>query len=120
MGKGFSTFLPVSHFISKETIPNPGKVELWLKVNGVDKQRDSTELMLNTTEECIEFVTGVCGLVEDDVVLTGTPKGVGSIVEGDVITAGVKVDGVELEEGKIEVTVQNRTDGYGVDRKANI
>lgn len=110
----------MSHFIAKEQINNPGKVELWLKVNGEDRQRDSTELMLNTTEECVEFVTSVCNLAEDDLVLTGTPKGVGSVVHGDVITAGIKVDGVELEEGRIEVTVEDRADGYGIDRVAKL
>jgi len=52
-------------------------------------------------------------LEEDDLLLTGTPKGVGPVKPGDVITAGIKVNGIELEEGKIEVEIEERTTGYG-------
>lgn len=88
-------------------------MELWLRVNGVDRQRDSTALMLWDTPQLLAHVSSVAPLEEDDLLLTGTPKGVGRVVPGDIITAGVKVDGVELEEGRIEVRIEERTDGYG-------
>jgi acylpyruvate hydrolase len=45
-------------------------------------------------------------------VLTGTPKGVGPVVTGDVIEAGLRVDGAEVEEGKIKVAVKDRENTY--------
>jgi len=111
--KGFKTFLPVSHFIPKGKIPNPHDVELYLKVNGEVKQNDSTSLMLFDIPRLLQHVTSVFPLEEDDLLLTGTPKGVGPVKPGDVITAGIKVNGIELEEGKIEVEIEERTTGYG-------
>lgn len=113
MCKGFKTFLPVSHFIPKGKIPNPHDVELYLKVNGEVKQNDSTSLMLFDIPRLLQHVTSVFPLEEDDLLLTGTPKGVGPVKPGDVITAGIKVNGIELEEGKIEVEIEERTTGYG-------
>lgn len=46
-------------------------------------------------------------LEKGDIVLTGTPKGVRAVNRLDVITAGVKVDGKEIEEGKIEVNIKD-------------
>ena len=106
------TFLPISHFIPKSRVPNPQNVELFLRVNGVDQQRDSTALMLFDIPRLVAHITSVAPLEEDDLILTGTPKGVGPVVPGDVITAGVIVDGVELEEGRIEVVVEERVGGY--------
>ncbi|TGZ79619.1 hypothetical protein EX30DRAFT_333165 [Ascodesmis nigricans] len=113
LSKGLKTFLPISHFIPKEKIPDPMNVELHLEVNGQVKQQDSTALMLKNVDQLITHCASVSPLEEDDLVLTGTPKGVGPVVPGDVITAGVRVNGQELEEGKIEVKVEERTSGYG-------
>lgn len=88
-------------------------VEIHLEVNGVEKQRDSTGLMLKNIYELITHCASVSPLEENDLVLTGTPKGVGPVVPGDVMTAGIVVDGVELEEGKIEIKVEERKGGYG-------
>jgi acylpyruvate hydrolase len=88
-------------------------VELYLKVNGQQKQSDSTSLMLFDIPRILQHVTSVTPLEDNDLVLTGTPKGVGPVEPGDVITAGIKVNGVELEEGKIEVRVEERATGYG-------
>jgi acylpyruvate hydrolase len=112
--KGFKTFLPVSHFIPKEKIPDPHDVELYLKVNGELRQSDSTKLMLFDIPRLLQHVTSVAPLEEDDLLLTGTPKGVGPVKPGDVITAGIKVNGTELEEGRVEVKVEERAGGYSI------
>ncbi|KAA8896138.1 hypothetical protein FN846DRAFT_817377 [Sphaerosporella brunnea] len=112
--KGFKTFLPVSHLIPKEKLPDPHNVELFLKVNGETRQCDSTGLMLFDIPRLLQHVTSVAPLEEDDLLLTGTPKGVGPVKPGDVIEAGVRVDGKELEEGRITVRVEERQGGYGI------
>jgi len=51
-------------------------------------------------------------LEKGDIVLTGTPKGVGPVVPGDIMRAGLKVGGKELKEAKIEVEVKDSTSNY--------
>lgn len=115
--KGFKTFLPVSHLIPKSQILDPSSrttpVELWLKVNGKIRQSGHTNKMTFDIPRLLHHVTSVMPLDEDDLLLTGTPCGVGPVEVGDVITAGVSVNGVDLEEGRIEVAVQERIGGYG-------
>ncbi|TVY14909.1 putative hydrolase [Lachnellula arida] len=112
IAKGFDTFLPVSEIIAKSAIPDPHKVELYLDVNGKSRQADSTELMLFRIPRILSDISKVMTLEKGDIILTGTPKGVGPVVPGDVIKAGLKVGGKELEEAKIEVVVEESTSTY--------
>lgn len=113
LAKGLKTFLPLSNFIPFHCIPDPHNVELHLEVNGETRQKDNTNLMLFDIPRLLEHVSGVMPLYEDDIIMTGTPKGVGKVVPGDVITAGLRVGGNELDEAKIEVGVEQRVGGYG-------
>ena len=106
--KGFDTFLPISQYIPKSDIPDPHHVELWLTVNGEERQRDSTGLMLFRIPRILSEISRVMRLEEGDIVLTGTPKGVGPVQVGDVMRAGVRVGGKELKEGAIEVGVEEK------------
>lgn len=112
IAKGFDTFLPISNVIGKSSIPDPHNVELYLTVNNEQRQLDSTELMLFRIPRIISDISKVMTLEEGDIVLTGTPKGVGPILPGDVMRAGVKVGGIEVEEGYIEVAVEESTSSY--------
>ena len=106
--KGFDTFLPISDFISKDAIDDPNDVELWLDVNGKQRQRDSTGLMLFRIPRLLSEISRIMRLEEGDLVLTGTPKGVGEVKVGDVMKAGVHVRGEEAKEGRIEVSVEEK------------
>ena len=107
IAKGFDTFLPISNFISRTSIPDPHNVELYLTVNGEIKQKDNTELMLFRIPRQLSDISKVMTLEKGDIVLTGTPKGVGPVNVGDVMRAGIKVAGKELEEC-IEVEVKDK------------
>lgn len=107
IAKGFDTFLPISDFIPKAAIPDPHAAELYLTVNGEVRQRDSTELMLFRIPRQLSDISKIMALERGDVVLTGTPKGVGPVGPGDVMRAGIRVDGKELPQ-RIEVEVQER------------
>ncbi|KAI0136517.1 hypothetical protein BJ170DRAFT_589491 [Xylariales sp. AK1849] len=112
ISKGFDTFLPISNVIPKEKIPDPHKVELYLSVNDEIKQSDSTELFLFQIPTMLSHISKVMKLEKGDIVITGTPKGVGPVVPGDVMKCGIKVDGKELEESKIEVAVEESKSTY--------
>jgi 2-keto-4-pentenoate hydratase/2-oxohepta-3-ene-1,7-dioic acid hydratase in catechol pathway len=112
IAKGFDTFLPVSNVIPKSAIPDPHNVELYLSVNGEVRQQDSTELMLFRIPRILSDISRVMSLEKGDIVLTGTPKGVGSVVPGDVMRAGLRVGGKEVEEAKIEIPVEESTRDY--------
>ncbi len=112
IAKGYDTFLPLSKVIDKSKIPDPHNIELYLSVNGEVRQNDSTNLMLFQIPRLLGDVSKVMTLEPGDIVLTGTPKGVGPVVPGDVMRAGIKVDGKEIEEAKIEVNVEESTSSY--------
>jgi acylpyruvate hydrolase len=112
IAKGFDTFLPISNVIPKSSIPDPHKIELYLSVNDKIQQNDSTELMLFQIPKMISDISKVFTLEKGDIILTGTPKGVGPVVPGDVMKAGIRIDGKELEEAKLEVPVEESKSTY--------
>lgn len=112
IGKGFDTFLPLSHFIPKTKLPDPYKAELHLEINGEQKQKDLASLMIFPINKILSTMSSVMTLEKGDIILTGTPKGVGKVVPGDVVTAGLKYDGVEIEEGKLKLDVEQKPGPY--------
>lgn len=106
IAKGFDTFLPLSNTIPKSAIADPHAAEVWLSVNGEKKQDDSTGLMVFRIPRILSDISKVMKLRRGDIVLTGTPKGVGSVKPGDVMTAGIRYGGKEIEQGRIEVAVE--------------
>ncbi|KAI3545100.1 fumarylacetoacetate hydrolase [Colletotrichum filicis] len=112
IAKGFDTFLPMSDIIKKSAIPDPHDIELFLKVNDVVKQEGSTNLMLFQIPRILSDISKVMTLEAGDIVLTGTPAGVGPAVPGDVIRAGLRVGGKELAGAKIEVAVEESPSSY--------
>ncbi len=89
LGKCWDTFTPMSAVVSADAVPDPHALELWLKVDGVEKQRGSTGDMLARVPRLIEEISAVMTLEEGDVILTGTPQGVGPVLPGQVITGGI-------------------------------
>lgn len=112
IGKGFDTFLPLSHYIPKEKIPDPYKVELHLEINGQVKQQDLTSLMIFPIHKIISTMSSVMTLEKGDIILTGTPKGVGKVLPGDHVTAGFKYDGKEIEEANLDLEVEQKPGPY--------
>lgn len=112
IAKGFDTFLPISDYISKSLIPDPHDVELYLTVNDEVRQSDSTGLMLFNIPRQLSEISRIMTLEKGDVVLTGTPKGVGEVKAGDVMRAGIRVGGKELVEGRMRVDIEDRDGPY--------
>eukprot|EP01104_Vermistella_antarctica_P016140 TRINITY_DN5450_c0_g1_i1.p1 TRINITY_DN5450_c0_g1~~TRINITY_DN5450_c0_g1_i1.p1 ORF type:complete len:265 (+),score=18.48 TRINITY_DN5450_c0_g1_i1:141-935(+) len=87
--KGYDTFLPVSRFIDKSLIPDPGNVKLQLSVDGDLRQNGSTGDLLFSVPELISYMSSIMRLDTNDLILTGTPSGIGPVHQGQVITASI-------------------------------
>ena len=94
VAKGYDTFCPISSFIEPEKI-SLADTKLWLKVDGDMKQNGSTKDMVFTVPHLISYISRIFTLEAGDVILTGTPEGVGPVKPGQTITAGVE-DMVEM------------------------
>ncbi len=88
--KSFDTFAPIGPCIAVGASSDPRSVEGW--VNGQRRQASTTAQLIFPIDFLVEYITFVMTLEPGDVISTGTPSGVGSLVAGDVVT--VKVEGV--------------------------
>ncbi|WVR04723.1 hypothetical protein IAU60_001734 [Kwoniella sp. DSM 27419] len=111
--KGFDTFCPVGPFIPKDKIKDLTKVGLQLSINDTVKQKGTTADMIFPVPQLIEFVSGIMKLEQGDIILTGTPSGVGSVKAGEKVQVKMTypgLDGEVLDEYSVEVT--DRQGGY--------
>lgn len=89
VSKGQDTFTPISSVLPKSMVPDPDNLELWLKVDGEVRQKGSTKDMIFKIPYLISHISSIMTLFEGDVILTGTPEGVGPVKVGQKITAGI-------------------------------
>lgn len=87
ISKGFDTFTPLSHAVLKKRVKNPQNLDLELKINGTIKQKANTNQMIYSIQRIISFISNIMTLGRGDLILTGTPEGVGEIKEGDILEA---------------------------------
>jgi 2-keto-4-pentenoate hydratase/2-oxohepta-3-ene-1,7-dioic acid hydratase in catechol pathway len=95
--KGMDTYAPFGPVIvTADEIPDPQVLDLWLKVNGVEKQNSNTRHMLFKVADLIADISQGMTLEPGDIIATGTPEGVGAgrnpqewLQPGDVIEAEV-------------------------------
>ncbi len=88
--KGFDTFCPLGPWIETDLDPSNLKIEAYL--NGEIKQSSSTANLIFGVEFLVSFVSGVMTLLPGDVILTGTPVGVGPMRPGDKIE--IRIEGI--------------------------
>lgn len=89
LAKGFDTSCPVSDFIDKSKLSDPSNLQIWLKVNGQKKQDGNTKDMIFSLQYLVSYISNYFTLEEGDVILTGTPEGVGPVNPGDNIECGL-------------------------------
>lgn len=90
--KGFDTFCPLGPVI--ETEFEIGSQSIQTRVNGEVRQSGSLDLLVHSVPVIVAYVSSVFTLLPGDVILTGTPAGVGPIVAGDVVE--VEVEGIGI------------------------
>jgi 2,4-didehydro-3-deoxy-L-rhamnonate hydrolase len=113
-GKGCDTFGPVGPWlVTKDEVPDPQALGMWLDVNGKRMQTGNTRRMIFGVAEIVSYLSRFMTLLPGDIVTTGTPPGVGMGIKphpiflkpGDVMTLGI--DG--LGEQRQEVIAWQRT-----------
>lgn len=98
--KNRDTFTPIGPWlVEREAIQDPMNLKLYTYVNGELKQEGSTKDMLFDIPFLIEYLSSFMTLNENDVILTGTPKGTVNVVEGDEVV--VEIEGI----GKLKNTI---------------
>lgn len=90
-GKGFDTFCPVGPVVTNEIDPWAG-VNVETRVDGEVKQQGNTSEFIFTLDVVIRYIAEFMTLLPGDLIATGTPKGVGPVVAGNVVE--VTVEGV--------------------------
>ncbi len=86
--------------VSKDEIKNPNNLNLTISVNGKERQNSNTNQLVYNVQKCIEYTTTRYTLYPGDIIMTGTPEGVGPVEPGDTMVA-------EIEKiGRMEVLVR--------------
>ncbi|MEA5097669.1 MAG: fumarylacetoacetate hydrolase family protein [Burkholderiaceae bacterium] len=96
-GKGCDTFGPVGPWlVTKDEVPDPQNLELYLDVNGQRMQHGNTSTMIFSAAKLVSYLSHFMTLLPGDVIATGTPPGVGMAKDpqvflkpGDVVVAGI-------------------------------
>ena len=89
ISKGFDTSCPLSDFVPADKVADPQNLTIRLLLNGQERQNGSTGLMINSVAKIISYLSGIFTLEEGDIILTGTPAGVGKVVAGDRMEASI-------------------------------
>jgi 2-keto-4-pentenoate hydratase/2-oxohepta-3-ene-1,7-dioic acid hydratase in catechol pathway len=107
-GKGFDTFGPIGPWlVTADEIPDPQNLGLFLDVNGHRMQTGNTRTMIFSVRQLIAYVSRCITLCPGDLLITGTPPGVGMgmkpnpvyLKEGDVMTLGI--DGLGQQRQRV-------------------
>ena len=97
-GKGCDTFGPLGPWlVTRDDIPNPQKLAMWLDLNGKRVQTGNTKTMIFSVAKIVSHLSQYMTLMPGDVITTGTPPGVGLgmkppvyLKKGDVMTLGIE------------------------------
>jgi 2,4-didehydro-3-deoxy-L-rhamnonate hydrolase len=105
-GKSAATFGPLGPWlVTRDEIPNPQKLDLWLDVNGARMQSGNTKTMIFNVRKLVSYLSHFMVLEPGAVIVTGTPPGVGMgrkpplyLKPGDVVTLGGEGLGEQRQE----------------------
>jgi 2-keto-4-pentenoate hydratase/2-oxohepta-3-ene-1,7-dioic acid hydratase in catechol pathway len=94
-GKSFDTFGPVGpQIVLTEDIGDPQNLKLQCRLNGQVVQDSNTKHMIFSIPEIVAFVSKNFTLLPGDIIMTGTPSGVGQIAHGDVVEIEIEKIGI--------------------------
>ena len=102
IAKAFDTSCPISDFVPAGQVTDPQNLQLKLTVSGEVRQDGNTRDMMRSIAELIAAASSYFTMEEGDILLTGTPSGVGRIASGDQLEASIE------QVGKLNVAVARR------------
>jgi 2,4-didehydro-3-deoxy-L-rhamnonate hydrolase len=105
-GKGFDTFGPVGpYLVTCDEVGDPQNLDMWLEINGERMQTGNTRTMIFNCARIISYLSECMTLLPGDIVITGTPPGVGMgmnpprfLKPGDVLTLGIEKLGEQRQQ----------------------
>lgn len=89
IGKGFEQSAPIGPITPAAQAGDVEKAEIFLQVNGEDRQRSDVSKLIWNIAETIEHLSAAWTLQPGDLIYSGTPEGVAAVVPGDVLSGGV-------------------------------
>ena len=89
LGKAFDRSAPIGPLHPASAVGHPQQAGIWLQVNGSDKQRSDIDKLIWSVPETISYLSRFFELQPGDLIMTGTPEGVGPVVVGDLMVGGV-------------------------------
>ncbi|MFN7001381.1 fumarylacetoacetate hydrolase family protein [Elioraea tepidiphila] len=92
IGKAFDQSCPITPIVPASRIGHPAKGSIWLKVNGAIRQQGDLAQQIWSVPETIAYLSRLVALAPGDLIMTGTPAGVGAVKPGDRLEG--HVDGV--------------------------
>lgn len=92
MGKSFDESAPITALSPAASIGHPAKGAIWLKINGEVRQQGDLAMQIWNVQEQISYLSNLITLQPGDLIMTGTPAGVGPIQKGDKLVG--HIDGV--------------------------
>jgi 2-keto-4-pentenoate hydratase/2-oxohepta-3-ene-1,7-dioic acid hydratase in catechol pathway len=107
-GKSCDTFGPIGPWlVTKDEVPDPQNLPMWLKVNGETVQNGSTKTMVYGVAYLVSYLSQFMSLLPGDIISTGTPPGVGMgmkpprfLKPGDVVELGIEGLGKQRQQVK--------------------
>lgn len=98
-GKAFDKSAPIAPIVPIADVPSVETGRIWLAVNGEVRQDADLADLIWSVREHVSTLSFAMDLAPGDIIMTGTPAGVGAVVTGDVMTGGV--DGIGTLEVKV-------------------
>ena len=87
--------------VTADEIADPNNLDLWITVNNEPRQKSNTKMLILNVQQCIEFFSSYYTLLPGDIIMSGTPEGVGPVKNGDLMIAEVE------KVGRMEVRVRS-------------
>ncbi len=105
--KGYDTFCPLGPWIVRD-LGAAAKIQTFLNEEGTPRQESAIDAMLFSPEEIVAYIASIMTLLPGDVILTGTPEGVGPLSVGDRVR--VAIEGIGQLENPVIARPQSLAD----------
>lgn len=89
IGKAFDASAPIAPLHPASQVGHPAQAGIWLQVEGADRQRSDIDKLIWSVPETIAYLSRFFELQPGDLIMTGTPEGVGPVVAGELMVGGV-------------------------------